>query len=276
MAQIFHRSANSLARMSILGLLFVMATIGALLAELQRSPYVTRQYEQIVQTPPFSHQHHVGGMGIDCRFCHTSVEDSNFAGIPPTKTCMNCHAQIWTNAPMLEPVRESFRSGKSLTWTRVHDLPDFVYFDHSIHVNKGIGCKSCHGEVDNMPLMREEHSLQMEWCLSCHREPAKNLRPRSVQHDFKLAMDKIPDEDEDAAASNARLDQMAVVDAGTEDHSNVFSMQYEPPSRSKPVLARLSDGYHIFTSQKQMGEVLLKEYHIRSVRELTSCSTCHR
>ena len=105
------------------------------------------------QPVPFSHQHHVAGLGIDCRYCHTSVENSSFAGIPPTKTCMNCHSQIWTNAPMLEPVRESYRTGKSLEWTRVNDLPDFVYFDHSIHVNKGVGCNTCHGPVDQMPLM---------------------------------------------------------------------------------------------------------------------------
>ena len=118
------------------------------------------------------------GLGIDCRYCHTSVETSNFAGIPPTATCMNCHRQIWTGAPMLEPVRESFKTGKSLVWNRVNDLPDFVYFNHSIHINKGVGCNTCHGPVDRMPLMYNYASLQMEWCLDCHRAPEKNLRPR--------------------------------------------------------------------------------------------------
>ena len=146
--------------------------------KLQRSPYVTGQYVAPEQPIPFSHQHHAAGLGLDCRYCHTSVEDSSFAGIPPTKTCMNCHALIWTNASMLEPVRFSFRSGQSIQWTRVHDLPDFVYFNHSIHVNKGIGCASCHGRVDEMPLMYEENSLQMEWCLNCHRQPEKFLRPK--------------------------------------------------------------------------------------------------
>ena len=129
--------------------------------------------EQPVQ---FSHEHHVAGNGIDCRYCHTSVEDSSFAGIPPTKTCMNCHSQIFANSPFLEPVRESFRTGPPIQWTRVHDLPDFVYFDHSIHVNKGVGCTTCHGQVDRMPLMWQEQSLQMEWCLDCHRSP-EQLRP---------------------------------------------------------------------------------------------------
>ena len=130
------------------------------------------------QPVPFSHQHHVAGLGIDCRYCHTSVETSSFAGIPPTKTCMNCHAQIWTNAALLEPVRESYKTGKSLVWTRVNDLPDFAYFNHSIHINKGVGCNTCHGPVDRMPLMYNQASLQMEWCLECHRAPEKNLRPR--------------------------------------------------------------------------------------------------
>ena len=147
-------------------------------AEIQRSPYVTYAGVARPQPAPFSHQHHVAGLGIDCRYCHTSVETSSFAGIPPTKTCMNCHSQIWTNAPMLEPVRESFKSGKSLVWNRVNDLPDFVYFNHSIHINKGVGCNTCHGPVDRMPLMYNQESLQMEWCLDCHRNPEKNLRPR--------------------------------------------------------------------------------------------------
>ncbi len=147
-------------------------------AEIQRSPYVTYAGIARPQPAPFSHQHHVAGLGIDCRYCHTSVETSNFAGIPPTATCMNCHRQIWTGAPMLEPVRESFKTGKSLVWNRVNDLPDFVYFNHSIHINKGVGCNTCHGPVDRMPLMYNYASLQMEWCLECHRAPEKNLRPR--------------------------------------------------------------------------------------------------
>lgn len=131
--------------------------------------------EQPVQ---FTHEHHVAGLGIDCRYCHTSVEKSSFAGIPPTETCMSCHSQIWTNAAILAPIRESFKSGIPLKWTRVHDLPDFVYFNHSIHVAKGIGCESCHGRVDQMPLMWQQSPLQMEWCLNCHRNPEKMIRPR--------------------------------------------------------------------------------------------------
>jgi hypothetical protein len=185
MAQFFPHSANSYARISIIFLLVLLAAVGLGLERLQRSPYVTNQGVRPEQPVPFSHQHHVAGLGLDCRYCHTSVENSSFAGIPPTKTCMNCHSQIWTNAPMLEPVRASFREQRSLVWTRVHDLPDFVYFNHEIHINKGVGCKSCHGAVDEMPLMYEENSLQMEWCLQCHRDTAKFLRPREQVFSMK-------------------------------------------------------------------------------------------
>jgi hypothetical protein len=179
MAQIFHRSTNTLSRLSIYGAVFVLAGLAWTASEVQRSPYVTTQGVAPEQPVPFSHQHHVAGLGIDCRYCHTSVETSGFAGLPPTKTCMNCHSQIWNDSPMLEPVRASFRNDRSLVWTRVHDLPDFVYFNHSIHVAKGVGCATCHGRVDQMPLMYQAQSLQMEWCLACHRAPEKFLRPQS-------------------------------------------------------------------------------------------------
>jgi hypothetical protein len=181
MAQIFNRSANTLARASILGIVLLLTAVGAALMQLQRSPYVTNQRIAPDQPVPFSHQHHVAGLGLDCRYCHTTVEESSFAGIPPTKTCMNCHAQIWTNAAMLEPVRASFRTGQSLQWTRVHDLPDFVYFNHSIHVNKGVACVTCHGRVDEMPITWKTQPLYMRWCLDCHRHPEENLRrPQEV------------------------------------------------------------------------------------------------
>ena len=176
--QIFHRSTNSISRATIYGAVFVVAAAFWVAYEVQASPYTSYAEVARPQPVPFSHQHHVAALGIDCRYCHTSVETSSFAGIPPTRTCMNCHSQIWTNAAMLEPVRESFRSGKSLVWTRVNDLPDFVYFNHSIHIAKGVGCNTCHGPVDRMPLMYNYASLQMEWCLNCHRNPEEYLRPR--------------------------------------------------------------------------------------------------
>jgi hypothetical protein len=179
MPQIFHRSANVVSKVSIVGiLLLVGGLIGAIMA-IGSSSYVTRANEFIEQPLQFSHLHHVGDDGIDCRYCHTSVENSAFAGIPPTKTCMNCHSQIWVASPILEPVRASFRDDNPLRWIRVHDLPDFVYFNHSIHVKKGMGCETCHGRVDEMPLMVQEAPLQMQWCLACHREPERFIRPRS-------------------------------------------------------------------------------------------------
>ena len=178
MPQIFHRSTNTFSRFSIFGAVFVIAFVAWAFSELDHSEYATRQNVAREQPVPFSHAHHVGALGIDCRYCHTSVETSSFAGIPPTRTCINCHSQIWSTSPTLEPVRESFRTGRSIMWTRVYDLPDFVYFNHSIHVYKGVGCESCHGRVDQMPLTRQAVSLQMEWCLDCHRDPARYLRPR--------------------------------------------------------------------------------------------------
>jgi hypothetical protein len=178
MSQLFPRSANALARSSIFGGLTLVLTLLMVVFTLMRSSWATKQYEYVEQPVQFSHAHHVGGVGLDCRYCHTSVENSSFAGIPPTKTCMNCHSQLWTNAPILEPVRASFRNNTNLTWIRVNDLPDFVYFNHQIHIKQGVGCVTCHGQVDQMPLMYQAKSLLMEFCLDCHRAPEKYIRPR--------------------------------------------------------------------------------------------------
>lgn len=232
MAQIFHRSTNTISRATIFGAVFVISFAFWVALKIERSPFVTYAGVARPQPVPFSHKHHVSGLGIDCRYCHTSVEVSRFAGIPPTKTCMNCHSQIWTKAPMLEPVRESYRTDKSLVWTRVNDLPDFVYFDHSIHVNKGVGCNTCHGPVNKMPFMYNYASLRMEWCLECHRAPEKNLRPRE----------------------------------------QVFNMRYEQPTPDSPVAM---DG-QTFADQQSLGLYLVKKYKLRTVTDITSCSTCHR
>jgi hypothetical protein len=193
MSQIFHRSSNALARMSIFGAIFIIGFVGWAGYQLDLSHYATRQDVPRDQPIPFSHEHHVGGEGFDCRYCHTSVETSSFAGLPPTQTCMNCHSQIWRTSPTLEPVRASFRTDQSISWTRVHDLPDFVYFNHSIHVAKGVGCESCHGRVDKMPLMRQAANLRMEWCLNCHRHPEQYVRPR----EFITTMGYVPAGDQE-------------------------------------------------------------------------------
>jgi len=193
MSQIFHRSANTLFRLALIGIVLLGGFLTWLLYALQSSDYVTGAFVAVEQPIQFSHERHVSGNGIDCRYCHTSVEDSSFAGIPPTKTCMNCHSQIFVTSPFLEPVRASFRDNRSLEWTRVHDLPDFVYFNHSIHVNKGIGCSTCHGRVDLMPLMWQVQSLQMQWCLGCHRNPEQYVRPREkvFQMDYQPPSDQL-------------------------------------------------------------------------------------
>lgn len=255
MPQVFNRGANGLARMSLVILGLVVTSLALTLNELQRSPYVTKQGERLEQPVPFSHQHHVAGLGLDCRYCHTSVENSSFAGIPPTKTCMNCHSEIWTNADILEPVRASYRNNTPIWWTKLHDLPDYVYFNHEIHVNKGIGCASCHGPVDEMPLTYAHASLQMEWCLDCHRNPAKNIRPTG---------------------------------------DPIFNLAWRGPSSDNPVYCEQGTGncslngpYYQATGQKMqhpqkfmdqmsMGKYLVAQYHIRTPNEIQSCETCHR
>ena len=217
--QIFHRSTNTFSRATIYGAVFIVVGIGWALMQIQRSPYVT--YAGVVKPQPvaFSHKHHVGDDGIDCRYCHTGVETSAVAGIPPTKTCMNCHSVLFNNSAYLEPVRESYRTDQSIDWVKVHRLADYVYFNHSIHINKGIGCSTCHGQVNEMPLLFQASALNMEWCLDCHRNPAKNVRPRD----------------------------------------QVFNMEWKAPA-----------------NQEEVGNKLVAEYKIRTVSELTSCSTCHR
>jgi hypothetical protein len=185
MAQVFSKGSNSLARVAIIAVIGGFFGFWGVVYAIYRSPYTTEQNVPRVQQVPFSHQHHVSGLGLDCRYCHTTVEKSAFAGIPPTHTCMTCHSQVWTDAPMLAPVRRSLAKGQPLRWDRVNQLPDFVFFNHSIHVQKGIGCSTCHGEVDQMPLTWKAHSLYMRWCLDCHEAPEKHLRPKSEIYNMK-------------------------------------------------------------------------------------------
>lgn len=178
MAQLFRPGANSISVIVIVAIFLVPTAAIGLTYLLWNSPYATDQYLTLAQPVPFSHEHHVGALGIDCRMCHTGVEKSASAGLPPTHTCMTCHSQIWTNAQMLAPVRDSLKAGQPLHWQRVNRVPDYVFFDHSIHVAKGIGCSVCHGPVQTMALMRQQQPLTMGWCLSCHRHPERYIRPR--------------------------------------------------------------------------------------------------
>jgi len=179
MPQIFHHSTNTIARVSIYGAVILIALLGYAVDVINNTSYVTEVHNARPQPVPFSHKHHVGELGLDCRYCHTSVEVSSSAGMPPTQTCMACHSQIWTNAAILEPVRASLRDSTPISWTRVNALPDFVYFNHSIHVAKGVGCTTCHGPIAEMNITWRAQSLYMRWCLDCHNAPEKYLRPRS-------------------------------------------------------------------------------------------------
>jgi len=208
MAQIFHPSFNTLSKVSIFGAVFFLGAAVFAWDSMLRSSYNTQVDVAREQPVPFSHKHHVQGLGLDCRFCHTSVEESAFAGIPPTKTCMGCHSLVWKDAPILEPVRESYRTDRSIEWTRVHDLPDFVYFDHSIHVAKGIGCTTCHGQVNEMPLMWRTETLNMDWCLACHRDPAANVRPRARVFDVDWDPASLTAEERTRLAAQYHLSSM--------------------------------------------------------------------
>ena len=219
MAQIFHRSTNFISRFSVFAGVFLagIALTGVLLAA--RAPYLTNQFMTRDQPIQFSHKHHVGDDGIDCRYCHTGVESSATAGVPPTKTCMNCHSVLFNNVGYLEPVRESYRTDKSIQWVRVHRLAEYVYFNHSIHIAKGVGCSTCHGRVNQMPLIFQASPLNMGWCVDCHRNPEAVLRPEN----------------------------------------QVFNMDWTAPA-----------------NQAELGAKFAHERKIRSVTDLTSCSTCHR
>ena len=181
--QIFRPGANAIAMLFLASLGVVPVLTVGLAYQITGSPYQTDQNVTHDQPIPFSHEHHVSGLGIDCRYCHTSVEKARFAGLPPTETCMTCHSQLWTNAEMLAPVRTSLAEDKPIRWERVNALPDYVYFDHSVHIAKGVGCTTCHGPIGQMKLTRQGAPLTMHWCLDCHRDPAKALRPREAVFD---------------------------------------------------------------------------------------------
>lgn len=183
MPQLFRPYADSVARIVLIAIVVVPFLAIGVAYLIMRSEYITDQTITLNQPVPFSHVHHVGDLGLDCRYCHTGVETSPVAGVPPTHVCMTCHSQLYTQTAMLAPVRESIAEDRPIRWNKVNKLPDYVYFDHSIHIAKGVGCSTCHGTVDQMPLMRQAAPLTMGWCLNCHRDPTPYLRPQSAVFD---------------------------------------------------------------------------------------------
>lgn len=204
MSAAFPRWSNTAVRAALLS--GVAGAVGApmLLMAWMRTPWTTNEGNPVTQPVKFDHRHHVQDDGIDCRYCHTTVETSARAGIPPSTVCMSCHGQIWKASPLLSLVRDSAFSGKPIAWRRVNALPDFVYFDHSIHVSKGVGCSTCHGRVDEMPQVAKGAPLTMQWCLDCHRSPEQNLRP----HEAITQMDWRPSNDPMVGAELARVNKV--------------------------------------------------------------------
>ena len=244
MAQIFHPSTNVIAKATIFGAVFLLAALGWAAGILVRSAYVTGVDEVRDQPVPFSHDHHVSGLGLDCRYCHTSVEKSAFAGLPATEVCMGCHSQIWRDSPLLAPVRDSFRTGRPLAWTRVHNVADYVYFNHRIHIAKGVGCECCHGRVDRMPLMGSTATLHMEWCLECHRHPEQFVRNQRDIYRFGLGE---PRDDGHAA-------QVTESDETERGHPAIQAQRGE---------------------RATAGALLVQQYGI-ATGQLTDCAVCHR
>jgi len=191
MPQVFPRRANVWAKVSLIVALLALPVLFLILWQAQRTGYMVRAKTPITQPIPFSHQVHVG-FGLNCQYCHSTAGTSAFAGIPSTKTCMTCHSQIMADSPLLTLVRESFNTDTPIRWLRVYSVPDFVYFDHSIHVSKGIGCETCHGRVDQMPVVSQQAPLTMEWCVACHREPEQYVRPR--ESIFKMGYEPSQDQ----------------------------------------------------------------------------------
>jgi hypothetical protein len=236
-ANIFHPSTNTISKLSIVGVLLAVPLLGVATYAYNMSYGINRRVP-LEQPVPFSHKHHVGDDGIDCRYCHNSVDKGAFAGVPSTEVCMTCHSQIWTDSPNLAAVRESFRTGRPIKWARVHDLPDFAYFNHSIHVQKGVGCESCHGRVDQMPLTWKEKTLSMSWCIDCHRNPEPHIRPKENVYD----MNWIPKPDQKAPVTAAEPNR---------------------PGETRP------------GKNTRLVKVGKDTYHILSEFQMTNCSTCH-
>lgn len=246
-AQVFRERANTVARLSLVGGAILVLGGGFALAAFTRSPANTKVGVPKDEPVPFSHKHHAWELGIDCRYCHTTVEKSPYPGMPASETCMSCHSQIWTNSPLLEPVRQSYETGTPIHWTRVNPLPEFVYFNHSIHVARGVNCNTCHGPVQEMQITWKGNSFQMAWCLQCHRAPERYLHQEDPQ----------------------RSPRQQVFDL-------YWRIQADQPLTERE--KQLAAGEDPFSDKKEdveKGKELVKTMGVR-VAQLADCSICHR
>jgi len=251
MAQIFKPGANTVARVALWSIALIPFTVGPAIAALSRSPANTKVDVPKDQPVPFSHEHHAWQLGIDCRYCHTSVEKSPYAGLPATEICMSCHSQIWTNSPLLEPIRQSYETGTPIKWNLVNKVPQFVFFNHSIHVDRGINCDVCHGPVQNMDITWKGNSFQMAWCLQCHRAPErylytdpshKELSPRQQVFNLYWKLQEFG-----TAKLDPREKELLGGDYGGSDHPDDVAA----------------------------GKQLVNDYGVK-VQQLADCSVCHR
>lgn len=244
MANIFRPVANIGAKITLIcGAILPLGTI-LTMSQFTRSPYVTKVNIPYEQPVPFSHEHHVTELGIDCRYCHSTVEKSAFVSYPPTHTCMSCHSQVWTNSPLLEPVRESYTKNVPLKWTVLNKVPDFVYFNHSIHINRGVSCNNCHGPIQAMQIVYKGQAFQMRWCLDCHRNPENYVGPQ--ENVWKLYQD---------------------IQRGQQANGEPLTAEEESLKNGKQ--------YERNDEEKAKGREWVKKYHIKT-EQLTDCSVCHR
>jgi hypothetical protein len=250
MAQIFQPSTNTLSKFSLLSLIVLPGLLIVLLSSITRSSYNTKAGVPLDQPIPFSHAHHAEELGIDCRYCHSSVEKSGFAGIPPTHTCMSCHSQIWTNSPMLEPLRQSYATDTPVRWNRVNRLPDFVYFNHSVHVAKGVNCNVCHGPVNTMQITHKGKPFFMAWCLECHADPGKFIRDKEKVFEVYMKAQKSHLTDHGPADTKDKLTDS--------ERTLLYDKDYAPSA-----------------DDQKNGAALVEKYHI-NVKQLQDCWICHR
>ncbi|MCC7231165.1 MAG: cytochrome c3 family protein [Fimbriimonadaceae bacterium] len=248
MPQIFKPAANHVARLSLVLGLASPLILGYAVAAISRSPVNTKVQVALNQPVPFSHQHHARELGIDCRYCHTSVEKSAEAGFPPTETCMSCHSQIWTNSPLLEPIRKSYETGTPIKWNKVNKVPEFVYFNHSIHIARGVNCNTCHGPVQHMQMTYKGNSFQMQWCLQCHRAPERFLYQDSKHPEMS-------------------------------PRNQVFNLywKYQAGEQLSNFEQKLIDGEPMGSDDPEhlkTGRELLAKYGVK-VQQLADCSVCH-